>query len=127
MVFFCKQKTAYEMRISDWSSDVCSSDLLPLAGRSQSLCREKGPYRHRDARRAARDADSGLRRQFPLGCIQRPRSSTGYSTCLLSRMLRFRITPGRTDEGGGGEKCMMTWRNWWHEYHKKKKKNKETI
>src|SRR3546814_6600137 len=27
-IFFCKQKTAYEMRISDWSSDVCSSDLL---------------------------------------------------------------------------------------------------
>src|SRR3546814_15258421 len=25
--FFCKQKTSYEMRISDWSSDVCSSDL----------------------------------------------------------------------------------------------------
>src|SRR3546814_2324431 len=29
--FFFKQKTAYEMRISDWSSDVCSSDLLVLA------------------------------------------------------------------------------------------------
>src|SRR3546814_6529171 len=29
--FLCKQKTAYEMRISDWSSDVCSSDLI-LAG-----------------------------------------------------------------------------------------------
>src|SRR3546814_3102649 len=27
--FFFKQKTAYEMRISDWSSDVCSSDLCP--------------------------------------------------------------------------------------------------
>src|SRR3546814_7067473 len=27
MCFFFKQKTAYEMRISDWSSDVCSSDL----------------------------------------------------------------------------------------------------
>src|SRR3546814_2761396 len=27
--FFFKQKTAYEMRISDWSSDACSSDLLP--------------------------------------------------------------------------------------------------
>src|SRR3546814_1209284 len=27
-LFFVKQKTAYEMRISDWSSDVCSSDLL---------------------------------------------------------------------------------------------------
>src|SRR3546814_1881650 len=36
MFFFFKQKTAYDMRISDWSSDVCSSDLLtidgPLAG-----------------------------------------------------------------------------------------------
>src|SRR3546814_2266355 len=40
--FFFKQKTAYEMRISDWSSDVCSSDLHshcrqydPAAGRQQ--------------------------------------------------------------------------------------------
>src|SRR3546814_2720931 len=32
MFFFFKQKTAYEMRISDWSSDVCSSDL-PTFGR----------------------------------------------------------------------------------------------
>src|SRR3546814_12694891 len=31
IVFFFKQKTAYEMRISDWSSDVCSSDLDALA------------------------------------------------------------------------------------------------
>src|SRR3546814_2438714 len=29
-IFFFKQKTAYEMRISDWSSDVCSSDLIGL-------------------------------------------------------------------------------------------------
>src|SRR3546814_17684960 len=29
LIFFFKQKTAYEMRISDWSSDVCSSDLPP--------------------------------------------------------------------------------------------------
>src|SRR3546814_4030999 len=42
VLFFFKQKTAYEMRISDWSSDVCSSDLLsraqpsadPLPGRA---------------------------------------------------------------------------------------------
>src|SRR3546814_15620776 len=33
IIFFFKQKTAYEMRISDWSSDVCSSDLvLEVAG-----------------------------------------------------------------------------------------------
>src|SRR3546814_3033433 len=31
-VFFFKQKTAYEMRISDWSSDVCSSDLHDVLG-----------------------------------------------------------------------------------------------
>src|SRR3546814_7530507 len=30
LVFFFKQKTAYEVRISDWSSDVCSSDLFRL-------------------------------------------------------------------------------------------------
>src|SRR3546814_9737436 len=33
--FFFKQKTAYEMRISDWSSDVCSSDLMPTTSESQ--------------------------------------------------------------------------------------------
>src|SRR3546814_3810520 len=31
LIFVFKQKTAYEMRISDWSSDVCSSDLLAAA------------------------------------------------------------------------------------------------
>src|SRR3546814_3337764 len=31
LFFFFKQKTAYEMRISDWSSDVCSSDLIVVA------------------------------------------------------------------------------------------------
>src|SRR3546814_1500988 len=41
-VFF-KQKTAYEMRISDWSSDVCSSDLDPF--RSNGECKNgKGIY-----------------------------------------------------------------------------------
>src|SRR3546814_11124092 len=32
LFFFFKQKTAYEMRISDWSSDVCSSDLFIMMG-----------------------------------------------------------------------------------------------
>src|SRR3546814_470363 len=35
--FFFKQKTAYEMRISDWSSDVCSSDLLFGGGRDRDV------------------------------------------------------------------------------------------
>src|SRR3546814_13484088 len=35
--FFFQQKTAYEMRISDWSSDVCSSDLVVLEQAKESL------------------------------------------------------------------------------------------
>src|SRR3546814_1527174 len=40
--FFFKQKTAYEMRISDWSSDVCSSDLAGIIAFSKSVAREIG-------------------------------------------------------------------------------------
>src|SRR3546814_9935439 len=39
-VFFFRQKTAYEMRISDWSSDVCSSDLAGLHRLRQRLPRQ---------------------------------------------------------------------------------------
>src|SRR3546814_10359716 len=43
LFFFCKQKTAYDMRISDWSSDVCSSDLeffrATKARTSEHACR----------------------------------------------------------------------------------------
>src|SRR3546814_10094729 len=47
-LFFCfffvffKQKTAYEMRISDWSSDVCSSDLRLEAGQTIGIVGESG-------------------------------------------------------------------------------------
>src|SRR3546814_854023 len=51
--FFSKQKTAYEMRISDWSSDVCSSDLLerrpgetPLDAGVASICLAVFPGHH---------------------------------------------------------------------------------
>src|SRR3546814_3697595 len=41
--FFFKQKTAYEMRISDWSSDVCSSDLIgALSGQNKFSVRSQG-------------------------------------------------------------------------------------
>src|SRR3546814_1669115 len=40
IVFFFKQKTAYEMRISDWSSDVCSSDLFVVGGDALLLCQQ---------------------------------------------------------------------------------------
>src|SRR3546814_7856695 len=64
--FFFKQKTAYEMRMSDWSSDVCSSDLenreclgigggddIDLAPHHRRGARERLRYRHDlDARRS---------------------------------------------------------------------------
>src|SRR3546814_1165572 len=54
--FLFKQKTAYEMRISDWSSDVCSSDLWFRRCRPQPLSRRR-PYRrgpHLEARPVTR-------------------------------------------------------------------------
>src|SRR3546814_16766723 len=57
-VFFFKQKTAYDMRISDWSSDVCSSDLFFAGGRQsrrdqgdrgaegRSVIRQHAPFEH---------------------------------------------------------------------------------
>src|SRR3546814_1227185 len=56
-VFFFKQKTAYEMRISDWSSDVCSSDLHGVVSISSpafciALRRRDGPGRRRMRDRA---------------------------------------------------------------------------
>src|SRR3546814_19922647 len=54
LFFFFKQKTAYEMRISDWSSDVCSSDLL--AG---------DPLRALEYQQAAREAQAFKDEGYP--------------------------------------------------------------
>src|SRR3546814_9418391 len=59
-VFFFKQKTAYEMRISDWSSDVCSSDLESVVGRELNIPR--GPRRAGDP--AVLVASSGKAREL---------------------------------------------------------------
>src|SRR3546814_990899 len=47
IVFFFKQKSAYEMRISDWSSDVCSSDLRYRSNMHRVLNRGAGSGRDR--------------------------------------------------------------------------------
>src|SRR3546814_2086304 len=44
--FLFKQKTAYEMRISDWSSDVCSSDLIVCNRPAQGVFEIAGPDRY---------------------------------------------------------------------------------
>src|SRR3546814_16090595 len=66
--FFFKQKTAYEMRISDWSSDVCSSDLvgaLRTAGgdRHDAVHRRSLPGAHRPHARLRNDRCGGVRRR----------------------------------------------------------------
>src|SRR3546814_2365595 len=65
--FFFKQKTAYEMRISDWSSDVCSSDLLPAHRMAvdDALRRAGGARRIDDVEAVGRlDRDRFGRRAF---------------------------------------------------------------
>src|SRR3546814_10528536 len=57
-VFFFKQKTAYDMRISDWSSDVCSSDLLD--GNVEAAGRLVHEYEARLGHQVARDLQALL-------------------------------------------------------------------
>src|SRR3546814_10479486 len=72
--FFYKRKTAYEMRISDWSSDVCSSDLGgPAAVRTPvaAPCRDP-PSRSTPAEAQADGAGAGVRRLGTAGARPRP-------------------------------------------------------
>src|SRR3546814_15074074 len=71
--FFFKQKTAYEMRISDWSSDVCSSDLINAQITRQ--CNDHG--RHNDSDGVVCDHFRQQHRQCINGKDQSPR---GYVT-----------------------------------------------
>src|SRR3546814_1796856 len=72
--FFFKQKTAYEMRISDWSSDVCSSDLRDWAAEAFA----GGPWpparRHPSGGRSAAEMRRPATnfRQFPVGVCPFP-------------------------------------------------------
>src|SRR3546814_8122614 len=62
IIFFFKQKTAYEMRISDWSSDVCSSDLDQQVG----VLAEQYGERKGTAQALQRTADRLFRRRARL-------------------------------------------------------------
>src|SRR3546814_15593157 len=93
LVFFFKQKTAYEMRISDWSSDVCSSDL----------CGERGEFQvgaHVDVRPAL------------LFAIEPAGAQAG--ACGADDI-------HRSEERRVGKECVSTCRSRWSPYHEKKK------
>src|SRR3546814_5485455 len=53
LFFFFKQKTAYEMRISDWSSDVCSSDLAVAVGDHTTILQAFNRFERLDQARRA--------------------------------------------------------------------------
>src|SRR3546814_2803682 len=96
-VFFFKQKTAYEMRISDWSSDVCSSDLAGLLGAGSLIyaCEQWIPARFGPVRgRHADEKEHG----------HRPPDSP-------SVLLRFGHT--RSEERRVGKECVSTCRSRW--------------
>src|SRR3546814_13670029 len=72
MVLFCfKQKAAYEMRISDWSSDVCSSDLVVLAAHMLRLEKPVGDRHPLLFRSAVDDTQPFLERRGRLADVAR--------------------------------------------------------
>src|SRR3546814_1369888 len=99
--FFFKQKTAYEMRISDWSSDVCSSDLRRLgSGRNREIVGRHLAARHQrnplwgrqgQADRADRAADRRQEAPDPRGCPRRKRrgSRSEEHTSELQSLMRI--------------------------------------
>src|SRR3546814_4594847 len=95
--FFVKQKTGYAMRISDWSSDVCSSDLEDALPRVAGT--EIGETF--DARRLARLTAGGF---------------------LVRGHGRIAVTPeGRAAERRVGKECVSTCGSRWSPYHYNKK------
>src|SRR3546814_6508082 len=75
--FFFKQKTAYEMRISDWSSDVCSSDLTrkSLQPQWQVIGGRRGIACSRSAGRPSEAQDGAI------GCEEIGRASCRERVC----------------------------------------------
>src|SRR3546814_1612718 len=105
LFFFFKQKTAYEMRISDWSSDVCSSDL-PAGGRGAVV----------NGMPLAAHAESGSSPRIS----RMP--SPGASLIEISDSLN--VTPPstgskahRSEERRVGKECVSTRRSRWSQYH----------
>src|SRR3546814_5754197 len=115
--FFFKQKTAYEMRISDWSSDVCSSDLTRVFGNEpKTQVKALGPI-DLDLRKGEFFAVVG-----PSGC--------GKSTLFdivaglakaTSGQVTFEGQPltgsASSEERRVGTECVSTCRSRWSRYH----------
>src|SRR3546814_6340613 len=99
--FFFKQKTAYEMRISDWSSDVCSSDLPVVASTMWATIRSFAvPACMVHLLRKCGRLLSGQLRPGNIDHLRVARRSTG-----------------RSEERRVGKECVSTCRSRWSPYH----------
>src|SRR3546814_2593047 len=92
--FFFKQKTAYEMRISDWSSDVCSSDLTFEA--RQKAISLKLPVQGKSLDELVEDIRGHLKANEPKPLSQ---------------------VKDRSEERRVGKECVSTCRSRWSPYH----------
>src|SRR3546814_10269824 len=102
--FFVKQKTAYEMRISDWSSDVCSSDLAGAVMLKTGLLGD-AVLKDVDFTVEVRGLSQLL--QADIGEVYSPecRANLGDHRCK------------RSEERRGGKECVSTCRSRWSPYH----------
>src|SRR3546814_3971434 len=99
--FFFKQKTAYEMRISDWSSDVCSSDLTP-EGEATS-----GPRQRRLRLPVLRDLVRTCDFEGEVTWVAGLAGAQPYRADVLERSEERRV----------GTECVSTCRSRWSPYH----------
>src|SRR3546814_19935972 len=125
--FFFKQKTAYEMRISDWSSDVCSSDLGPgeIERDAAAFAPARDPREHiagaeadiEDAPRAVADTT----RPDPVEKAQRRSRRQRQRVDPRQVGETARIAVGRSEERRVGKECVSTGRARWAQGHIKNK------
>src|SRR3546814_4635377 len=104
-LFFCKQKTAYEMRISDWSSDVCSSDLGSL--NTQEIL-DKPTFNQGNFLTLA---------ETFTGFQENPTSGQNNPTASSGSSINFNGTGTRSEERRVGKECVSTCRSRWSPYH----------
>src|SRR3546814_5691463 len=102
-ICFFKQKTAYEMRISDWSSDVCSSDLLkrPTKSSQQSLTSGRSESKIEEGERhvwLGSAGRSGLCRPLQHGPHRAPERGN------RSRVCRRNCPQGHRDDAGSHDR-----------------------
>src|SRR3546814_2236032 len=109
--FFYKQKTAYEMRISDWSSDVCSSDLRIEAGAAVLVDRDRRAGDGRHPQRAEQ------RRQDQVDRDEGAHAVADRETAQEKRGDRRPGKPVRSEERRVGKECGSTCRSRWSPNH----------